>query len=98
MGYNVIISEVLNLKKGVLTSFAFSIVAFILSLITIIISINSILNNRNAFVASLSIITNSGLLDSSISIMALILGCCLFIASLFLLKLTFKWMGHRKIS
>jgi hypothetical protein len=84
------------LKKGVLTSLVFSIVAFVLSLITIIVSFNSISNTRNNFVASFSIITNSGLLNSSIFIMALMLGCCLFIASLFLLKLTLKLMASKK--
>lgn len=84
------------MKKGVLTSLVFSIVAFVLSLITIIVSINSISNTKNIFGASLSIITNSGLLNSSIFIMALILGCCLFIVSIILLSFTLKLIASKK--
>jgi hypothetical protein len=84
------------LKKSVLTGLSFSIVAFVLSMITIIVSFNSISNTKRNFEASLSIITNIGVLNSSIYIMSLILGCCLFIASLILLSLTLKLMASKK--
>ena len=94
--YTVFTSEVRNLKKSVLTGLSFSIVAFVLSMITIIVSFNSISNTKRNFEASLSIITNIGVLNSSIYIMSLILGCCLFIASLILLSLTLKLMASKK--
>ncbi len=84
------------MKKSVLTGLSFSIVAFVLSMITIIVSFNSISNTKRNFEASLSIITNIGVLNSSIYIMSLILGCCLFIASLILLSLTLKLMASKK--
>ena len=85
------------MKKSVLTGFVFSIVAFVLSLIAIIVSIHSISNATNTFEVSLSFIANSSLLNSSISIMTLILGCCLFIVSIIMISLTFKRIANKSI-